>query len=100
MMDRKRVWKKTIVLEFEVPEDTDSIYQLPRVSWVAEEDRGNRDGFYCNSIKVDTAPDLLNAVSGDLIEYLASQLPEWGELIKASEDARMAHAKGKASTGG
>ncbi len=99
-MDRKRVWKKTIVLELEVPEDTDGIYQCSRISWVVEEDRGNRDGFYCNSVKVDMAPDLLNAVSGDLIQYFASQLPEWEQHIKASADARMAHAKGKASTGG
>ena len=92
-MARKLVWKRHLSFELEVPEDSDDPYQLARVDWsVAETNMGVLTK--SNSIKIDSGANLLNALAGDLIEFLAEQVPEWDRLIEESFQARVREQDG------
>jgi len=87
-MARKLVWIRHLSVELEVPEDSDDPHQRPRIDWkVSETNMGVIT--QSNSIKVDNGANLLNMLSGDLIEFLAEQVPEWDRLIQESFDARV-----------
>jgi len=87
-MARKLVWVRHLTLKLEVPEDSDDPYQRARIDWnVAETNMGVLTK--SNSIKIDDGPNLLNMLSGDLIEFLAEQVPEWERLIQESFQARV-----------
>jgi len=92
-MGRRRVWKKTVVLELEVPEDSDDGFQRALVTFKLPEE-GELPGIstYRNSVKVDTATDILNCLAGEFTEFLASQVPHWREHLAASETARWYNA--------
>jgi hypothetical protein len=87
-MARKLVWERRLTFKLEVPEDSDDPHQRARIEWnVAETNMGVLTR--SNSIKVDDGPNVLNMLAGDLIEFLAEQVPEWEELIQKSFQSRV-----------